>query len=60
MTKAFKNLNARAIFLDWYNNFLTTSRMAEHYGVSEEDLIAKIDQGRLVHEELVRQQRSQN
>ena len=46
-----------AIYLDWVNNYLTTSRMADHYGLREDTMGDLIERGRLVHESRVRYNR---
>ena len=33
-------------YLDWSNNFLTVVRLAEHYGITQEDALIYIDRGR--------------
>lgn len=42
------------VFLDWFNNFLTIARFAEHYGVDEETASHMIEAGRAIHEQRVR------
>ena len=41
-------------YLDWVNNYLSPSTMAEHYELSEEDCDVLIDMGRVYHEENVK------
>tara|TARA_Y100000296_G_scaffold9503_1_gene11050 strand:+ start:1893 stop:2066 length:174 start_codon:yes stop_codon:yes gene_type:complete len=38
------------IYLDWVNNYLTLSRFAEDYGISEELAELLIEEGRKLHE----------
>jgi hypothetical protein len=47
--EAYTQLTHDEIYLDYLNNFITTKRMAEHYGVSEGKLKKDIEKGRLVH-----------
>jgi hypothetical protein len=37
------------IFRDWFNNYITTEVMAEHYGCNKEWLETRIEQGRKDH-----------
>ena len=37
-------------YLDWVNNYLTTEKMAEHYGLTSAAVETLIDLGRLYHE----------
>jgi hypothetical protein len=41
-------------YLDWVNNYLTTAKMAEHYGLNEGNCIALINMGKRYLEEDVR------
>lgn len=36
------------MYLDWFNNFLTLDRFAEHYDISQDKAIRIIDLGRLI------------
>ena len=45
-------------YLDWTNNWLTVSKMAEHYQIEEEECSQLIDIGRKYHEEFVEQIKS--
>ncbi len=47
--KAYTKLTFDEIYLDYVNNFITTKRMAEHYGVSEGRLKKDIERGRIIH-----------
>ena len=38
-------------YLDWSNNFLTVSRLAEYYGITQEDALIYISKGRIYNEE---------
>ena len=40
---------AKQMFRDWMNNFISVSAFAEHYGINEESALAVIEQGREVH-----------
>lgn len=37
-------------YLDWVNNFGSTERCAEHYGITQADALAFINRGRKLHE----------
>ena len=45
-------------YLDWVNNWLSTVRMAEHYGLTKRECQELIEMGRKYHEENV--ERSKN
>ena len=36
-------------FRDWYNNWLSTERMAEHYNMPRFELITRIKRGKEIH-----------
>ena len=38
------------IYTEWTNDFATTKMMAEHYGVSVADMMAKLYEGRLAYD----------
>jgi len=40
----------KAAFLDWFNNYLTVEKFAEHYEITVKDAQALIDMGRVYHE----------
>lgn len=40
----------KELYRDWYNNFLTVGKFAEHHGMQEEDMDKLIDLGRRYHE----------
>lgn len=42
------------LYLDWVNNWLTLSKMAEHYGIDPVDLDQLIHIGRKAHNEAVK------
>jgi hypothetical protein len=42
-----------AMYLDWCNNFITVSRFAEYYSVSEAKANRIIEVGRTIHEQNV-------
>ena len=46
----------QAIYLDWFNNFLTVDRFAEHYGMTPDAASELIESGRRAHESLVKRQ----
>lgn len=41
---------AENIYLDYFNNYLTLDRMAEHYGLTHEEMSAIVGLGQAVHE----------
>jgi len=43
----------QVIYLDWWNNFLTVDRFAEHYGITPDAASELIDSGRRAHESLL-------
>ncbi len=43
------------LYLDWVNNWLTTGRMSDHYGVEPLEMEQLIEMGRKYHEENVKQ-----
>ena len=45
------NARAKALYLDWRNNFLTLARFAEYYGITERSATKIIEAGRLLNEE---------
>jgi len=47
----------QAIYLDWWNNFLTREYFAEHYGLTLEAASELIDAGYRAHESLVQRQK---
>lgn len=46
------------LYLDWTNNYLTHTKIAEHYGVDTDDILTLIDLGRKYHEQNVALQKS--
>ena len=42
----------QAIYLDWWNNFLTVRRFAEYYGINEDDATKLIDVCRNIHNQI--------
>jgi len=46
----------QVIFLDWFNNFLTVDRFAEHYGMTPDAASELIESGRRAHESMVQRQ----
>jgi hypothetical protein len=42
---------AQALYLDWVNNFLTVTKFAEHYQLTEDAAEELIAWGALVHEQ---------
>ncbi len=43
------NPYAAEIYRDWFNNWLTLAKFAEHYGISEEAANKLISEGREAH-----------
>ncbi len=39
----------RAFYLDWFNNYLTVEKIAEHHGLDLDDAKALIGMGRYMH-----------
>ena len=42
------------VFLDWFNNYLTVECMAEHYGLSIDEMKQRINRGKFWNETLAR------
>lgn len=40
-------INAKAFFIDWWNNYLTTDRIAFDYGITKARAVELISQGRI-------------
>lgn len=49
MNTQLTNRTAESVYLEYLNDFLTVSRMAEYYNIKEEELNALIDKGRDEH-----------
>ncbi len=49
MSKQIEDEANEAIYLEYFNDFLSTSRMAKYYEMEEEELITKIDMGRTIN-----------
>ena len=47
--KTFRN-ELKEMYLDWYNNYLTVDKIAEHHGLESDDMDKLIDLGRRYHE----------
>ena len=41
------------LYLEWFNNYLTVEKFAEHYQVTEKDAQQMLHNGRRYHEERV-------
>jgi len=41
------------LYLEWFNNYLTVEKFAEHYQVTEKDAVNLLSYGRRYHEERV-------
>ena len=46
---AYKTLDAKAFFRDWWNNYITVERIAEDYGISAMRAANLITIGRSLH-----------
>lgn len=46
-------LMLRDLYLEWANDYLGYSLIAEHKGVSEATIIAMIEEGRAIHEDII-------
>ena len=42
------------IYLDWVNNYLTINKMASDYGLSSEQMLAKVNTGKFCNNTLSR------
>lgn len=40
----------KALYLDWFNNFITLEAMASHYGLTTSQCEVLIDMGRNIYE----------
>jgi len=49
------NKQLRDFYLDWFNNYLTVEKMAEHNGITVTDAQILIDLGRTYHEKRITQ-----
>lgn len=47
--KTFRN-ELKEMYLDWYNNYLTVDKFAEHHGIDSSDMDKLIDLGRRYYE----------
>jgi hypothetical protein len=43
------NKQLREFYLDWFNNYLTVEKIAEHHGLDVDDAKALISMGRYMH-----------
>ena len=50
--KNYTNEEVHEMYLDWFNNFLSTGRFAEHYDLSMTEVENVLDRGRKIQEEL--------
>ena len=48
------NIDARAFYLDWVNNFLTISGISNHYDISVDQAGELVENGRKLHEAFVK------
>ena len=47
--KVIETMTNEEVYLDYFNDFLTTEKMAEYYGVTERYLIKRIKAGKKIH-----------
>lgn len=50
--RALLHMTLEEIYLDYVNNFLTTYKMAEHYGISRDGMLAIIIEARELRNEV--------
>lgn len=48
----YTDTEVHEMYLDWFNNFLSTGRFAEHYDLSMTEVENVLDRGRKIQEEL--------
>lgn len=47
--KNYTDKEAQAMYLDWFNDYLTTSKFAEHYNLSMVEVENILDRGRALN-----------
>tara|TARA_R110002096_G_scaffold424021_2_gene631633 strand:- start:709 stop:903 length:195 start_codon:yes stop_codon:yes gene_type:complete len=47
--KNYTDKEAQAMYLDWFNDYLTTSKFAEHYNLSMTEVENILDRGRALN-----------
>ncbi len=50
----FEKETLQAIYLDWFNNFISVRGFAVRYGISEKDALDLIEMCRRVHHNLLK------
>ena len=45
------------VYIDWVNNYLTIKKMAEHYGLSSDQMLDKVNEGKFWNNVLARNKR---
>lgn len=53
--QTYTQTELQTLFLDWYNNFLSVIKFAEHYNFTTDEALDIIERGRIAHETLVEQ-----
>ncbi len=56
----FEKETLEAIYLDWFNNFISTRGFAVRYGISEKDAYTLIDICRRAHYNSLKGERNEN
>jgi len=47
--RALMSVQVIDFYLDWFNNYLTVEKLAEHHGLAVDDAKALINMGRYMH-----------
>ena len=47
--RSFMSVQVIDFYLDWFNNYLTVEKIAEHHGLDVDDAKALISMGRYLH-----------
>jgi len=47
--RALMSVQVIDFYLDWFNNYLTVEKLAEHHGLDVDDAQALINMGRYMH-----------
>ena len=48
--RSFMSVQVIDFYLDWFNNYLTVEKLAEHHGLDVDDAKALICMGRYMHD----------
>lgn len=57
--QTYTQTELQTLFLDWYNNFLSVIKFAEHYNFTKDEALDIIERGRIAHEALVEQSKKE-